>query len=117
MTEVSSNDTIADHHAATQRTEVAYLWTLNVVTTMPGGGGVRALLIRLKPRKPLSIRRRIDYFCSDRTIREAKLYSTNADGIPTPPFKRGVVGIQEICSPGETSNSEDVSDSDKKSRP
>ena len=58
MTEVSSNGAIADHRDM------------------------------LEPRKPLLIRRRIGYFCSDRTVEEAKLYSTNADGVPTPPFKR-----------------------------
>ena len=76
--------------------EIAYpLRTLNVVTTMPGGGEVRVILIRLELRKPLFhlIRRRISYFCSDRTIWKAKLHSTDADGVPTPPLKRDVVRI------------------------
>ena len=37
-------------------------------------------------------------------------------GVPTPPFKRGVVRVQEIYSPGEGING-DVTDSDRKSRP
>jgi hypothetical protein len=57
MTEVSSNGAIADHRDI------------------------------LKLRKPLLIRRRIGYFCYDRTVEEVMLYSTNADGVSTPPFK------------------------------
>src|SRR2546423_4036751 len=84
MTEVSSGDTIANHHTTLQHRERRLhipLRTLNVVTTMLGGGAVRAILISLEPRKPLFhyFRRRISYFCSDRTIWKAKLHSTDAD--------------------------------------
>ena len=43
------------------------------------------------------------YFCSDRTVWEAKLHSTDVEGVPTPPLKRGVVRVQEVYSPGKTS--------------
>jgi hypothetical protein len=42
------------------------------------------------------------------------LHSTDADGVPTPLFKRGVVRVQEMYSPGKASNSGDVTDSDRK---
>src|SRR5437868_6385032 len=41
------------------------------------------------------IRQRISYFRSDQTAWKANLYSTDADGVPTPPSKRGVVRVQE----------------------
>ena len=43
------------------------------------------------------------YFCSNRTVWEAKLHSTDVDGVPTPPFKRGVVRVQEVYSPEPSS--------------
>jgi hypothetical protein len=74
MTEVSSGGAIADHHATLQqhRAGTAYLRSLTVVMTMPGGkgGGFRAVLIRC----------RMGYFCSDWTVWKAKLHST--DGVP-----------------------------------
>ena len=79
MTEVSSGGAIADHHATPQqhRAGTAYLRSLTVVMTMPGGkgggGGVRAVLIRC----------RMGYFCSDWTVWKAKLHST--DGVPIQP--------------------------------
>src|SRR5947209_3093486 len=108
MTEVFSGDAIADHHITPQyRKRRLYipLRTLNVVTTMLGGGGVRAFLISLEPRKPLFhyFRRRISYFCSDRTVWKAKLHSTDADGVLTPPLKRGVMRVQEMYSPWKAS--------------
>jgi hypothetical protein len=45
MTEVSSSDAIAEHHAMAQhRAETAYLRTLNVVMTMPDRAGVSSYL-------------------------------------------------------------------------
>lgn len=75
------------------------LRTLTMVTAMLGGG-VRALLIRVESRKPsvLLICRRISY--SDQTVWKAKLHSTDVDGVPTPPFKCGIVIVQEMYSPG-----------------
>jgi hypothetical protein len=67
---------------------------------MPGGGGVRAILIRFEPRKPLLIRRRIGYFCNDQTIEEAKLYSTNADGVPIPVQARCCGSAGDVLSQG-----------------
>jgi len=48
---------------------------------------------------------------------QVKLHSTDADGVPTPPFKRGVVRVQEMYSPRKASNSGDitVTDNDRKS--
>jgi len=86
-----------------------------VVTTIPGGGGVRAILIRAtyasvgSPNNWLFLRRP--------DCGEAKLYSMSADSVPTPPFKLGVVGLQETCSPEAASNSEDFTDSDREGRP
>jgi hypothetical protein len=34
---------------------------------------------------------------------QAKLYSTDADSVLTPPFKRGVMRVQEMYSPGKAS--------------
>jgi hypothetical protein len=59
------------------------------------------------------IRRRIGHFCRYETISEAKLHSANADGVPAPPLKHGVVGIQGMYSASKVSNSEDVTDSDQ----
>jgi hypothetical protein len=60
------------------------------------------------------IRRRMGYFCSDRTVWEAKLHSTDLDGVPTPPFKRGVVSTGGVLSREDISG--DVTDSDRRSR-
>jgi hypothetical protein len=54
MTKMSNSGAIADHHTTPQhRAETAYLKTLNVVMTIPGRAGVRALLIKPEPREPL----------------------------------------------------------------
>jgi hypothetical protein len=106
MTEVSSGGAIAGHHATPEqhRAGTAYLRSLTVVIAILGGGGVRAVLIR----------RRMGYFCSDRTVRKVKLHST--DGVPTPPFKRGVVRVQEMYSPGKTSPTA-TGEADRETRP
>ena len=39
------------------------------------------------------IHRRIGYFCSNQTAGEAKLYATNTDNVPTPLFRRSIVGV------------------------
>jgi hypothetical protein len=41
------------------------------------------------------------------------LHSTNAGGVP-PPVKRSITGIQEMYSASKVSNSEDVTDNDRK---
>lgn len=47
---------------------------------------------------------------------EAKLDTTDSDGVPASSLKHGVVGVQEIYSPGQASNSGDVTGSDRKGR-
>ena len=47
---------------------------------------------------------------------EAKLDTTDSDGVSASPFKHGVVGVQEIYSLGKASNSRDVTDCDRKGR-
>ena len=39
------------------------------------------------------IRRRIDYFYTDRVTWETKLHSTRVDGVPPPQVKRGLVEL------------------------
>src|SRR2546423_11067272 len=80
---------------------------------MLGGGEVRAILIRTTQASVPLIRRRISSFRSDRTIWKAKLHSTDADDVPTPPSKRGVVRVQEMYLSREGIRG-DVTDSDRK---
>ena len=67
--------------------------------TIPGGAGIRAILIRPEPREasiPL-IHRRIGSSTAAGPYRGAKLHSTDAGDVPTPQFKRGAV--QEMYCP------------------
>jgi hypothetical protein len=72
MTEVFSGGAIADHHATAQhRAETAYLRTLNVVMTIPGGAGVRATPSHASLYSIDSPKNR--FFYSGRIVWEAKM--------------------------------------------
>ena len=125
MTEVFSGDAIADHHITPQyRKRRLYipLRTLNVVTTMLGGGGVRACLVdqpRTTQRPSVSIdsAEELAISAATGTVWKAKLHSTDADRRSSSTVQaRRCESTGDVLSRGE-GISGDVTDSDRKSRP